>query len=122
MSRKLILRLIACCTLLFTFAAYSSAQSIVSENERLRLDATTDIVISEDTPILSFIEDIESLPNGDFVIASGRDRVVLYVPANASDVRQIGRAGQGPGEYLGPVLARARGYTLLVRDGRIKSR
>ena len=83
----------------------------------MRLDATTDIVISEDTPILSFIEDIESLPNGDFVIASGRDRVVLYVPANASDVRQIGRAGQGPGEYLGPVLARARGDTLLVRDG-----
>lgn len=63
------------------------------------------------------IADVRELQDGRVVLLDADDRLVYLATAGLGEVRQIGRAGEGPGEYRIPVrLFALRGDTTAVLD------
>ncbi len=57
------------------------------------------------------------LPGDTLVVADTRMRTVRLYDSGGAFVRQIGRIGDGPGEFRSPGVGLARGDTLYVFDG-----
>jgi hypothetical protein len=63
------------------------------------------------------IHDLTVLPDSTIVVADLGGRVAQF-SSTGQWLRDIGRAGQGPGEYGQPILVQARGDTLALWDAR----
>lgn len=67
----------------------------------------------------SLLAGLRELPDGRVLVSDGIDEVLLRLDLTAGRSEQIGRTGQGPGEYRGPdaLFPTADGGTLLVDLG-----
>jgi hypothetical protein len=80
----------------------------------LRLSFDTARVAHE----FSSIDGIRELPDGRVLVVDSRDRAVLVADFRTSRVRQVGRSGNGPGEYRAPLsIFAGPGDSSMVFDG-----
>lgn len=75
--------------------------------------------VSDGDPLLAFdmVQGARRLPDGGLVVADGGIRQVRWFAADGTPVRGVGRRGEGPGEYQGPLsLVGWPGDTVAVLD------
>lgn len=75
--------------------------------------------VSDGEALLTFdmVQGARRLPDGGLVVADGGSRQVRWFAPDGTPVRGIGRRGQGPGEYQGPLsLVGWAGDTVAVLD------
>lgn len=88
----------------------SSAKSV---EDVFQITSETELQTTPDCPI-SYITDMEIDTKGNFIIADGWQSMGVYVfGQDGKFIRELGRKGQGPGEYANPVSVE------ISRDGEI---
>lgn len=102
--------LLACLSLSVLVAGVSSAQC------RDQFLETRRVVLDQKSQVLGAVESATRLPDGSFAVATADPGVFLFKD-DGSFVRQLGRAGRGPFEYLGRLTVRPAGENVAVWDG-----
>ena len=88
----------------------SSAKSV---EDVFQIISETELQTTPDCPI-AYITDMEIDTKGNFIIADGWQSIGVYVfGRDGKFIRELGRKGQGPGEYANPVSLE------ISRDGEI---
>jgi hypothetical protein len=79
---------------------WASAKSI---EDIFRIISETELQTTPDCPI-AYITDMEIDTKGNFIVADGWQSIGVYVfGPDGQFIRELGRKGQGPGEYANPV-------------------
>jgi len=79
---------------------WSSAKSI---DDIFRIISETELQTTADCPI-AYITDMEIDTKGNFIVADGWQSIGVYVfGPDGQFIQELGRKGQGPGEYANPV-------------------
>lgn len=100
-----------------------AAQGAPGWERRLTLDETLRVgaLEGEDRYTLGSVAAVLPFPNGGFWLADGTVPVVRRYAPDGTWLGDVGRAGEGPGEYLAPSgLAAGPDRRVLLFDGRLR--
>jgi len=102
------------CTAVLAAGALVTEVSAQNRPTAIRLGRPDAVIPEEFTEITS----IRELPNGDVLVADRRERRLVLVRSGSGEVVQVGRNGNGPGEYQvpGALYAMAGDSTLFTDE------
>ena len=105
----------------FALVAASTIASCSTErtesSEAVSLTAA-DTLVSTASELIGGAQDVSIAPDGDLHVADARFKHVLVVASDGTVRRTIGKAGEGPGEFVTPLVVQAGSDSVRVFDAR----
>ena len=86
-------------------------------NEAVSL-TVPDTLVSTDSELIGGVQELSVAPDGDLHVADIRFKHVLVVAPDGAVRRTIGKAGEGPGEFVMPTVVQAESDSVRVFDPR----
>ena len=80
--------------------------------------AVVDTLVSTDSELIGGAQDLSIAPGGDLHVADVRFKHLLVVAPDGAVRRTIGKAGEGPGEFVMPMVVQAESDSVRVFDPR----
>lgn len=99
-----------------TVACGGERDTTADDIAELRLEPSR-TVITEESGLLAIVHDLAVDEEGNLFALDVMEEAVLMVPADGGEPRRIGREGEGPGEFEGPMAIGAGGGRLFVLEG-----